>query len=61
MIDYTPKNFKRGNKVIVTDIPGIGIVRRIHNKLLWVQYPNKKELEPVLYLNAEKVSRRTLS
>lgn len=54
--NYTPKHFDIGDKVIVTDIKGIGKARAIHNKLLWVKFPRKPKLEPVLYLNAQKVA-----
>lgn len=48
-----PKHFVIGDKVTVTDIEGTGIVKAVHNKLLWVEFPGQKELEPVLYLNAK--------
>lgn len=47
-----PKHFVIGDKVTVIDIEGIGIVREVHNRLLWIEYPGNSELEPVLYLNA---------
>jgi len=50
---YEPKHFTAGDKVVVTDIEGTGIVKTVQNKLLWVEFPGQKELEPVLYLNAK--------